>query len=226
MTSVPKTIVITMPRKSGAASTSGGHYTTSTVDMDRFGLLGDQQPRKRRRLTHLTPEERMMRRKLKNRVAAQTARDRKKARMSELESLVAELEDENQQLMNENKDLENKTLLLEQENDQLRERLGLGQNDVVVKEEPTTCESAALKVSQQQGRVLAHYLAATRCLTFLMTLSLMYSWGYSNNSKAPKSNPRPLPYTENRKQLAQPSSSPTLRWWGPQQNSWNPSMNS
>ncbi|CAJ1069471.1 LOW QUALITY PROTEIN: X-box-binding protein 1 [Xyrichtys novacula] len=81
--------------------------------------------RKRQRLTHLSPEEKALRRKLKNRVAAQTARDRKKAKMGELEQQVLELELENQKLHIENRLLREKTGGLMTENEELRQRLGL-----------------------------------------------------------------------------------------------------
>ncbi|XP_033828215.1 LOW QUALITY PROTEIN: X-box-binding protein 1 [Periophthalmus magnuspinnatus] len=81
--------------------------------------------RKRQRLTHLSPEEKALRRKLKNRVAAQTARDRKKAKMGELEQQVLELEVENQKLHIENRLLREKTTGLITENEELRQRLGL-----------------------------------------------------------------------------------------------------
>merc|ERR1712062_14911 len=41
--------------------------------------------RKRANLDHLSPEEKLMRRKLKNRVAAQNARDKKRTKMEEME---------------------------------------------------------------------------------------------------------------------------------------------
>ncbi|XP_074868541.1 LOW QUALITY PROTEIN: X-box-binding protein 1 [Carettochelys insculpta] len=85
-----------------------------------------QQPaRKRQRLTHLSPEEKALRRKLKNRVAAQSARDRKKARMSELEQQVVELEQENQKLLLENQLLREKSRGLALQNQELCSRLGL-----------------------------------------------------------------------------------------------------
>ncbi|XP_040432579.1 X-box-binding protein 1 isoform X2 [Cygnus olor] len=118
------------------------------------GPPGAPQPaRKRQRLTHLSPEEKALRRKLKNRVAAQSARDRKKARMTELEQQVVELEEENQKLLLENQLLREKTCSLSLENQELRCRLGLdalktekeseSQVSIVVFSVATTCSSAA-----------------------------------------------------------------------------------
>ncbi|XP_051682610.2 LOW QUALITY PROTEIN: X-box-binding protein 1 [Oryctolagus cuniculus] len=99
---------------------------------------GPPQARKRQRLTHLSPEEKALRRKLKNRVAAQTARDRKKARMSELEQQVVDLEEENQKLLLENQLLREKTHGLVIENQELRQRLGM---DAMVTEEEAEAEA-------------------------------------------------------------------------------------
>ncbi|XP_060105175.1 X-box-binding protein 1 [Heteronotia binoei] len=82
-------------------------------------------PRKRQRLAHLSAEEKALRRKLKNRVAAQSARDRKKARMGELERQALELEAQNQKLLAENAALRERTLRLALENRELRLRLGM-----------------------------------------------------------------------------------------------------
>ncbi|KAJ8782690.1 hypothetical protein J1605_009889 [Eschrichtius robustus] len=102
---------------------------------------GPPQARKRQRLTHLSPEEKALRRKLKNRVAAQTARDRKKARMSELEQQVVDLEEENQKLLLENQLLREKTHGLVVENQELRQRLGM---DALVTEEEAETKSDIL----------------------------------------------------------------------------------
>lgn len=58
----------------------------------------DEPREKKRRLNHLTWDEKVQRKKLKNRVAAQTSRDRKKARMEQLEAAVQELYAQNERL--------------------------------------------------------------------------------------------------------------------------------
>ena len=65
-------------------------------------------------------------RKLKNRVAAQTARDRKKSLMSTLEIQVAQLMEENKRLHRENSTLKQKSGVLVKENAELKGRLGSG----------------------------------------------------------------------------------------------------
>lgn len=81
-----------------------------------------QQPtmkRKRQRLSHLTPEEKLMRRKLKNRIAAQAARDRKKDKFEDLQVTVDRVKSENEKLKKENALLKEKAQLLIDENRKL-----------------------------------------------------------------------------------------------------------
>ncbi|XP_041347685.1 LOW QUALITY PROTEIN: uncharacterized protein LOC121367524 [Gigantopelta aegis] len=117
----PKTIIITSTQKKHSLLSLPQTVTISVPMTDT--MMEDQQPRKRRRLTNLSPEEKMLRRKLKNRVAAQTARDRKKAQMSDLEIKLAVMEAENKKLQRENMALRTQSGVLAQENTELKKRL-------------------------------------------------------------------------------------------------------
>merc|ERR1712137_1189376 len=60
----------------------------NSLDDDKTPATTMEIGRKRKRLDDFTPQEKMIRRKLKNRVAAQNARDRKKERLEHLENIV------------------------------------------------------------------------------------------------------------------------------------------
>jgi len=187
-------------------------------------------PRKRQRLTHLTPEEKMLRRKLKNRVAAQTARDRKKAHMDTIEEALEVTQLANQDLQSKNAALreENDRLMLE--NEELRQRLGLTADNrvekakteegvAVIKKEVGSPESAALNAPLQQVQIqlISAWLATLLCL------SLTCFWDFLRTS-TPKTN---FPLAVSEQTPSKPAQSKTFptQWWGPQQRSWNPSKN-
>ena len=53
----------------------------------------------------MTSEEKMMRRKLKNRVAAQNARDKKRVKMDDMEDRIKRLENENKRMLEKQQEL-------------------------------------------------------------------------------------------------------------------------
>ncbi|NXC42046.1 XBP1 protein, partial [Penelope pileata] len=215
---------------------------------------GPPPARKRQRLTHLSPEEKALRRKLKNRVAAQSARDRKKARMTELEQQVAGLEEENQRLLLENQRLRERTCSLALENRELRGRLGLGAPKAeresapqVVKESPVdelgtvtgSAESAALRLrvplQQAQAQQSPSLTASTWILmaVTLQMLSLIFCWASWTvwtqrcSSNVLIQNHRAWKSWRKRSVEKQiPYRPPSLPLWGPHQLSWKPLMNS
>ncbi|CAI9585827.1 unnamed protein product, partial [Staurois parvus] len=210
----------------------------------------DVPPRKRQRLTHLSPEEKALRRKLKNRVAAQTARDRKKARMSELEQQVLDLELENEKLLIENKLLREKSHGLITENQELRQRLGLDALEVKGEEEievlvqsredevspvAGSAESAALRLraplQQEQAQTSLNLTASTWILTALalQTVSLISCLAYWKawTRKSYLATMECCPGTSSKKLAMKqiPYPPPHLLQWGPHQSSWKPLMN-
>lgn len=106
---------------SGSCTGNDGSVTSSAADLEEF--LDGMRRGKKRRLDHLTYEEKVQRKKLKNRVAAQTSRDRKKMKMDDMEANLQQLSDENTQLKSNFRKLEATNHTLRQQNESLQRQL-------------------------------------------------------------------------------------------------------
>uniref|UniRef100_A0A1A9WDV8 X-box-binding protein 1 n=1 Tax=Glossina brevipalpis TaxID=37001 RepID=A0A1A9WDV8_9MUSC len=140
---VPKYVAITTATPEATPSTISRKCTLpkirpapSSIDsLSKMATAEHVTKSKKRRLDHLTCEEKAQRKKLKNRVAAQTSRDRKKARMEEMENIINVmtektdiLENKCQSLQAINDSLLEKNRKLDAEVEQLKEQLQLLQS--------------------------------------------------------------------------------------------------
>jgi len=262
-----KTIVITLPRHlnpaggsvvvpatSPAATTINSNHLSSFLagnciqvikNEPRDGTMEEDDskpPRKRQRLDHLSMEEKLMRRKLKNRVAAQTARDRKKLRMDQLEaqltdlkehigeltSLTTILSDQNEKLVEENEELEQKLERCTCRGRNVTDNSGSNSHGAEVAEGimvPVSAPTTGSAVSLPQQRAVGA-LAVIR----IMVLSTLCSQWMSLAAMTVLNKAAEKHWSDHKaSQMKQPVHSlpvkkrPTFsKWWGPQQQSWNP----
>merc|ERR1719292_38543 len=121
------------------------------LDIKEENTENEAPARKRANLDHLSPEERMMRRKLKNRVAAQTARDKKKAATDSMEKQLADLKVQLEEslattakLMESNNQLQLDNAALQKENLELQSRLGSLPSNLTLEVLPSTLPTTIL----------------------------------------------------------------------------------
>lgn len=130
-------------------------FTTEHIKLeedDEMSESGQAAVRKRANLDHMSSEEKMMRRKLKNRVAAQNARDKKRVKMDDMDDRIKRLEDENKRMQDKQQELIKMNHRLIKENEMLT---GKPSQKIIeptsfIKVEPQTFEDMELS----QNRVL------------------------------------------------------------------------
>ncbi|XP_034840192.1 X-box-binding protein 1 isoform X2 [Maniola hyperantus] len=207
-------IIITVPN----------NYLAVDEDSQVVVDVAPAPPSRKRRLDHLTWEEKMQRKKLKNRVAAQTSRDRKKAKMDEMESRIQHFMDTNERLIAEVENLKAMNERLLSENTALRSAAAAR----TVAEAPRPAESLPQQKEGPPTAIRAARLLLTMCLlsqTSSQALTPMTTSTSCISSPTPSSR-KLVQLLRERLQMSKSgtleSALKELKWWGPQQSNWNP----
>ncbi|KAI8122520.1 X-box-binding protein 1 [Lucilia cuprina] len=197
---VPKYVAITPIQAAGTAVTTVGSTATTVLPKIRPApptqtpvaeqknetTNETQAPKgKKRRLDHLTWEEKVQRKKLKNRVAAQTSRDRKKARMEEMEHEIEDLTEKTQILVN-------KCESLQVINDSLLEKNQKLDMEVEILRQQLQELQKQQQLHQQQQQQLQQQQQQHKTVTCAGCESLLNGSAVSNNTD-------PLPQGSNHK---------------------------
>lgn len=142
----PSPVSVYAPSSSSSVC-SNSSSSSNIGDMDELLVV---RRGKKRRLDHLSMEEKVQRKKLKNRVAAQTSRDRKKMKMDEMEEGLARLDEENVELKNSFRTLETENQKLRRQNETLHQQLEELRQKMEKQEERLAEQEEQLKRHQEE----------------------------------------------------------------------------
>merc|ERR1712037_777829 len=160
-----KPSIKSMENRTNLKRPSSSGDSTYGTDSEEGSIIHDggdsKVVRKRANLDHLSSDEKLMRRKLKNRVAAQNARDKKRVKMEDMEGDLERLKAHAKALETRNAQLVSENERLVAQNDQLRSDANTkGDQEVnsplVVRQSSESAEPTNDPQQQEQGcRLLA-----------------------------------------------------------------------
>lgn len=179
-------------------------------------------------LDHLTQEEKTLRRKMKNRVAAQSARDRKKALFDDMKAQMDRLIKEKAKLIAHNQTLKVKNDQLTAENLALRDALQKPELESEDETNGTVNSAAVINARQQRGQVSLVKSDALLMFSTLLVLTA-YQWLMTVNRQHPltrrsvKESAKGFSIHSSPLTCQVPAKKPLIPpWWGCHQSNWTP----
>lgn len=225
---VQKTIIITLPSAGNKIPIVPHHKSFFTPETTL--LTNNQQTEKsrKRKLETLSTEEKILRKKMKNRIAAQNSRDKKKAKMDELEGLLKEISRQNFEIMGECRRLKEENAILRRENKELRRSSAntISPSVVKIKEEP--CLDSITSLKTQEGPAVSNPLQKGREFRLVMAWQILcLAWGLliwklmfeSQETLMDQIVESPISLTP---KCSMDELMERRKWWGAHQRTWNP----
>ncbi|XP_046981018.1 X-box-binding protein 1 [Schistocerca americana] len=231
----PRNVICTKPEDAMLFTNSSPLTCISTfekiprIPTTNINVEEKRQPSRKRRLDHLTLEEKLQRKKLKNRVAAQTSRDRKKAKMDELETIVKDLREKTNQLSAQCERLLRENQRLSEQNEELRRQqcgcqaLGVSCRPAVAGPAVSTSplpQGQSLQLAQGLGHLMTTLFLLFSLISQMTTLPSWKSWQTVCWEK------EIVQWMERRRMSARQGNRGKtivlLKWWGRHQKTWKP----